>query len=267
MCNFCPTELRLVGVDPAIGRDPQDPFLTMDWALAKKGEAFLKEAQWFGSLKEALHDTHVAIGSSGRTTEFDLGYARPMVEPETAFQSVASAFGSADESENFRWAFVLGPEDDGLNEQESSLCSQLIRIPTADTNPSLNVAVAAAVVLYDWWRFKSGSARQAQVAPRAFLDPLTTKSKLKPSEKDREQWANFEQCDRFVEYFMDSIALTSFLKYPDQEAVRARVRRWVQATPIPLGELLFAFEFLYHFRAWGSGRFEERDFLKKKGGS
>jgi TrmH family RNA methyltransferase len=266
MSNFCPTELRLVGTDPAIGRDPTDPFLTMDWALAKKGESLLKNSHWFGSLSEALHDTHLAIGSSGRSIEFELGYARPLVDPESAFESVQKAFSATGHSPDFRWAFVLGPEDDGLNERESSLCQQLIRIPTADTNPSLNVAVAAAVVLYDWWRFSQGSARRA-IEPQvgAFLDPQRLRSKLKPSEKDREQWATFEQCDRFVDYLMDSIAQTSFLKYPDQEAVRARVRRWVQATPIPLGELLFAFEFLYHFRAWGSGRFESRDFLKKKG--
>jgi TrmH family RNA methyltransferase len=265
MSNFCPSALRLVGSHPGIGRDPEDPFLTMDWALAKKGEGILKTSQWFEDLGSALHDTQLAIGSSGRSTEFELGYARPLVTPESAFESVESAFVKSQKSPDFRWALVLGPEDDGLNEKESSLCQKLIRIPTADSNPSLNIAVAAAVVLYDLWRFQNGARRTGHDSSvGAFLGPERTQAKLRSSEKDREQWASFEHCERFVDYVMESVSMTSFLKYPDQDAVRARIRRWVQAGPIPLGELLFAFELLYHFRAWGSGRFEERDFLKAK---
>jgi hypothetical protein len=63
---------------------------------------------------------------------------------------------------------------------------------------------------------------------------------------------------------MNTLARTEFLKYPDVEAVRARIRRWLQSAPIPLGELLFAFELVYHLRAWGSGTFEGRDFLSEK---
>jgi hypothetical protein len=65
------------------------------------------------------------------------------------------------------------------------------------------------------------------------------------------------------ENLLKTIELTTFLKYPDQEAVAARLRRWTQVSPIPIGELLFAFEILYHIRAKIQGHYTHRDFLKK----
>jgi 23S rRNA (guanosine2251-2'-O)-methyltransferase len=49
-------------------------------------------------------------------------------------------------------AFVLGGEGKGLHEQVKKHCDLLIRIPMSGKIASLNVSVAAGIVLFDWKR-------------------------------------------------------------------------------------------------------------------
>ncbi len=49
-------------------------------------------------------------------------------------------------------AFVLGGEGKGLHEQVRKHCDLLVRIPMAGKISSLNVSVAAGVVLFEWRR-------------------------------------------------------------------------------------------------------------------
>ncbi len=51
-------------------------------------------------------------------------------------------------------AFVLGGEGKGLHEQVRKHCDVLLRIPMAGKISSLNVSVAAGVVLFEWARRK-----------------------------------------------------------------------------------------------------------------
>src|SRR3954453_4014046 len=52
-------------------------------------------------------------------------------------------------------AFVLGGEGKGLHEQVRKHCDMLVRIPMAGKISSLNVSVAAGVVLFEWKRRRS----------------------------------------------------------------------------------------------------------------
>ena len=47
---------------------------------------------------------------------------------------------------------VLGGEGKGLHQLVRNNCDVLVRIPMAGTIPSLNVSVAAGVVLFEWKR-------------------------------------------------------------------------------------------------------------------
>lgn len=261
MSNFGSKELRLVGTSPVYGLNPEDPFSRMDWAMAtKRGEPIFQAARWYADMSAALTDLHLVIGTSGRAVEFERGYARPMVDPEAAFASVAAQQATVGEAD-FRWGLVLGPEDDGLSDHEGALCQALIRIATVDTCPSINIAMAAGCVLYHWhlWNQRSGEA----VAPAPQIpSPFPTAEKARFTEVGRADWASHEHKEDFLNYVMETVSQTQFLKYPDRDAVAARVRRWLQVAPIPLGELLFAFEIVYHLKAWGTGTFEARNFLK-----
>ena len=55
-------------------------------------------------------------------------------------------------------AIVLGGEGKGLHEQVRKHCDMLVRIPMAGKISSLNVSVAAGVVLFEWKRRRSGKS-------------------------------------------------------------------------------------------------------------
>jgi 23S rRNA (guanosine2251-2'-O)-methyltransferase len=56
-------------------------------------------------------------------------------------------------------AIVLGGEGKGLHEQVKKHCDALVRIPLAGKISSLNVSVAAGIVLFEWKR--RGAGRRA----------------------------------------------------------------------------------------------------------
>lgn len=258
MANFGCTELRLVGQGVEKKTDPDHAFAKIDWALAKKGQKVLSEASWHFSLEEAVADTHLVLGTSGRFENMDHSYARP-------FRTAAEGFGLVEEFVkdwtpeqrlNFRWALVMGPEHDGMNSQELACCHSWLHIPTHVQCPSMNIAVAAACFLYhaqehfkDRWRGPVSAPALEAFTPESMADSAL---------------ATFENKETFVRYLTDALGLTAFFKYPDQDAVRARLRRSLQGLRMPRGELLFWFEVIYQLKCWGQKKFEERNFLNRK---
>jgi 23S rRNA (guanosine2251-2'-O)-methyltransferase len=68
-------------------------------------------------------------------------------------------------------AFVLGGEGKGLHEQVRKHCDHLVRIPVSGKISSLNVSVAAGVVLFEWRRRRrthepGGRAKGTEPRPR-----------------------------------------------------------------------------------------------------
>jgi 23S rRNA (guanosine2251-2'-O)-methyltransferase len=55
--------------------------------------------------------------------------------------------------------FVLGGEGQGLHQLVKRHCDVLVRIPMAGAISSLNVSVAAGIVLFEWRRIRSQDAR------------------------------------------------------------------------------------------------------------
>ncbi|MCX7718971.1 MAG: hypothetical protein N2111_11320 [Candidatus Sumerlaeaceae bacterium] len=91
------------------------------------------------SVGEAVGECTVVIGSTARSRD-EAGVT--IESPAAAFARLRAAKGLA--------ALLLGPESTGLSAGDMALCHAIIRIPSAPEFPSLNVAQAAAVLLYEW---------------------------------------------------------------------------------------------------------------------
>jgi tRNA C32,U32 (ribose-2'-O)-methylase TrmJ len=202
---------------------------------------------------------HITIGTSGREEPFEKGYERPLNDPREVFPKLQTRL---QKSAGSTWALVLGTEDDGLSSEEAALCDQLIRIPTSTQNSSMNVAMACGALLYHWrlLQLDADSTTTTPTSQTPFYNPESLAgSKSEVSGKNR--WSSAQEKEKWIDYLISVLDRTQFFKYPDRESVKGRIRRWLQGTEIPLGELLFAFEVLYQIEAWGSREFKERNFL------
>jgi tRNA/rRNA methyltransferase len=126
------------GVSQLILSDP----LTHDFRgaerLGVKGESVLRTFSVAPTLGEAMAGCVYATGTTSRR---QLKRHVPL-SPEAGIERLA------DHAERGRVALVLGGEKRGLSDDELALCHDVIVIPTSDEQPSLNVAQAAAVLLY-----------------------------------------------------------------------------------------------------------------------
>lgn len=67
-------------------------------------------------------------------------------------------------------ALVFGRESTGLTREELEVCDLLIRIPTSENYPSLNLSHAAAIIFYEL--FKSKSSRRVRLSTREERDRI-----------------------------------------------------------------------------------------------
>ena len=122
---------RLVLVEPAA------PIDATARAFAVGAGAILDGAVRAASIDQALAPFRRVIGTtSNRSRQLDV----PIVDPQS-YARVALR-----EPESVSTALVFGPERSGLNNDELSLCSTLIRIATAPEQPTLNLSQAVLLV-------------------------------------------------------------------------------------------------------------------------
>jgi tRNA/rRNA methyltransferase len=125
--------------------------------MAMHALPLLQAARVASSLDEAIAEDGLVVGTSRRLGK----NRRPVVDVREAGRRVAEASLSGN-----RVALVFGREDSGLTTTEMGRCHLLARIPTADTNPSLNLAQAVLVCVYEIWRVWEEVADPDGYAPR-----------------------------------------------------------------------------------------------------
>ncbi|MDY0213720.1 MAG: RNA methyltransferase [Desulfuromonadaceae bacterium] len=132
MVNFGFHDLRLV--------NPQTDHLGEEARLmAVKADMVLERARVFSHLSDALADTSYAFATTrrfGRNRE-------DFIHPDQIGQSLSLLDNTAPA------ALVFGREDRGLLTQELDLCQRFITIPTCDQLPSMNLAQAVCLCLYE----------------------------------------------------------------------------------------------------------------------
>lgn len=158
--NFGPCELALVA-------KPTHQLLTHpDFAQMAHGvEDAQSRVRRFDTLAEALADCTWAVGFTARLRRQRQVHDWRDLRDEVARRA---------RLEGERVALVLGSERYGLQQAETALVQRLARIPVAEEHESLNLGVAAALVLYDTFvpdAPPAGADRTTPVsaAERAFL--------------------------------------------------------------------------------------------------
>lgn len=132
MKNFGVADLRLIG--------PQvDHLAEESRRMAVKSAELLEQAAVFDTLPAALADCHLAFGTTRR-----FGRYRDQLQlPDEAAVTVAAL------PPGQRVALVFGREDIGLTTEELDCCQRLVTIPTDGALPSMNVAQAVGLCLYE----------------------------------------------------------------------------------------------------------------------
>ncbi len=132
MLNFGLVDLRLV--------NPQTDHLQHEARqMAVKATTVLESAVVYSSLADALADCTLSFGTTRRFGR----YREDMLHPDEAARQLLPA--TADD----RVALVFGREDKGLHTAELDLCQRFVTIPTNDLLPSMNLAQAVALCLYE----------------------------------------------------------------------------------------------------------------------
>ena len=142
MANFGFTDLRLVA--PEVNHLGKDARL-----MAVKAAVILESAAVYPDLQSALADCHLALGTTRRFGKYREDFLHP-----SEISSVAEPYAGEG-----RIALVFGREDRGLLTAEIDLCQRFITIPTHDELPSMNLAQAVSLCLYET---ANGSYEQVQ---------------------------------------------------------------------------------------------------------
>jgi tRNA/rRNA methyltransferase len=127
---------RLVLVDPTGHRSSEA------YQMAYGAKEILEGAELAKTLPRAVSKAGLVIGT---TVRHHKGYGRLMPLPELVPVILSYA-------RRQRVAVVFGSERTGLTNDEIALCQRLVVIPTAPNFPSLNLAQAVMVVLYEIWK-------------------------------------------------------------------------------------------------------------------
>jgi len=131
MRNMGLSRLRLAASGCTINED--------SYRLAKSGRVVLEQARTCISLQSALRGIRLVIGTTGKTGGSRQEACPPRtLAPELIVQARTQQVG-----------IVFGPEDTGLTDQHLLRCHRLVRIPTAPSARSVNLAQAVMLVCYE----------------------------------------------------------------------------------------------------------------------
>jgi len=132
MMNFGLIDLRLV--------NPCHDYHSLDSKrMAMKSEKILTNAKVYNNLKSAIEDRHIIMGTTRRFGK----YRDEFISPEQAAENLQTS------SDRTRAALVFGREDRGLQTKELDLCQFFITIPTSSAYPSMNLAQAVSLLMYE----------------------------------------------------------------------------------------------------------------------
>ncbi len=169
--------------------------------MAHGAEDVLEAASIYSGLDQALRSVRMVIGTTSRKGS---RWAEAN-DPEGLVESLAAGWD---------WrptAILFGPEDRGLSVRELSRCRWILRIPTREDCPSMNLSHAVGLICYAFARGPSANLRG--FGPRA-VSPVALRRFTEETEA-----------------FLKETAFLSGKAARDQAALRRLERMLVRASP------------------------------------
>ena len=158
--------------------------------------ALLKSAQEYEDVAEAIADCSLVVGTTGVRKREVQQTVRPLEEGARVIRN---------QLRSQRVALLFGSEKVGLSNLELSHCHWLIRIPTRELHPSMNLGQAVAVCLYEL----------AQSA----------KTKSSPVKK---QVATSGEIERITDVLLQNLRASGYLNPRPNLTADAKIRRLVR---------------------------------------
>lgn len=143
MANFDVEQLILVNPQFRIGEEARN--------RAVHAQDLLDDALILESLEATVEQVDFAIGTTGIESSSS-NILRNAVTPKEASERAGKVEGDI--------AVVLGRESKGLSNDELRLCDFVVKIPTSDDYPVMNVTHAAAIVFYELFRHRGKEEKQ-----------------------------------------------------------------------------------------------------------
>ncbi len=126
--------------------------------FSKHARYIVENAKIMKNFDEVLNFLDFAVATSGVSTNSDKKFNRIALTPEELRERIGNSDGKV--------GIIFGRENYGLYNEEIERCDLLVRIPTSDEYPIMNITHAAAIVLYEIFR------KNMNVEERATAEPM-----------------------------------------------------------------------------------------------
>ena len=133
--------------------------------IAHYTQHVIEATRQYETLAAAVGDRHLVVGLTGRHQRVE----RNQLPFQAAIDQLAAAARAGDEV-----AVVFGREDRGLSKTDLDACHAVTTIPTNPAYPSLNLAQATLLVLYQLFQ-RAGGEQQAYRPPRRSAPPASSR--------------------------------------------------------------------------------------------
>ncbi len=126
------------------------------YARAKHASYILDESTIYKNFKTSIKNLDYLVATSSIDTESDKKHLRNPIYLKDFSKSIYDIKGKI--------GLVFGREDYGLYNDEIALCDIMLRVPTSDKYPSLNLSHAVNLVLYNIFESKDFKPREKKIA-------------------------------------------------------------------------------------------------------
>ncbi|WNC71411.1 tRNA (cytosine(32)/uridine(32)-2'-O)-methyltransferase TrmJ [Thalassotalea psychrophila] len=201
--------MKTMGLKNLVLVDPKEMPNGQAQALAAGATDVLANAKVVATMKEAIEDCGLVVGTSARSRTLPW----PMLDPRGCGKQMAQ------EGKEYPVALVFGRESSGLTNDELQLCHYHVAIPANPEYSSLNLAMAVQTLSYEI-RMNFLEAEQAQ------FDKKEIASDSNDSELQEEsKYQLVEETERFYDHFESAMQSTGFIQAKHPGIIMTKVRR------------------------------------------